>query len=82
MQNGSKISKLAFVGSMIGLLSTLGEARIVDSACIKSEPLFGGNKSNEVPEKGEIDGDMADLGSMSLMQLAYSRPTDLLICAD
>ena len=49
MQSGSKISKLAFFGSVIGLFSTLGEARIVDSACIKSEPLFGGNQSNEVP---------------------------------
>ena len=25
---------------------------------------------------------MADIGAMSLMQLAYSRPTSVLICAD
>ena len=79
MQCGSQISKLA---SIIGLLSTLGEARIVNSACIKTEALFGGNPDILVPGKGEIDGDMAELGGMTLMTLAYSRPTDLLICAD
>ena len=82
MQRGSKITKLNLVGSIIGLLSSMGEARIVDSACIKTVPLFGGDPSNVTPKNGELDGDMADLGAMSLMQLAYSRPTDLLICAD
>ena len=67
MQSGSKISKLAFIGSIISLLSTMGEARFVDSACIYSGQLFGGDPGNEVPEKGEIDGDMADLSGMSLM---------------
>lgn len=34
------------------------------------------------PPKGRIDGDLQDLGNMSLMEVAYSRPSAMLVCAD
>ena len=33
-------------------------------------------------EPGRMEGDLNDIAEMSLVKLAYSRPSELLICAD
>ena len=70
---------VALTSLMGGFLTGVGEARVVESACIKSTPLFG--QKENLPY-GRMDGDMNDIAEMSLLSLAYSRPSNLLICAD
>ena len=57
------------------------EARIIEGSCVKRTKMFG-NSEDDDPEYGFVDGDLADIGDMSLMQVAYSRPTSILVCAN
>ena len=42
------------------------DARIVEGACVKRTKMFG-NAEDDDPEYGFVDGDLADIGDMSLM---------------
>ena len=79
-----KVTISSFSALACCYLASFGEARPVESACIKSLPLFGheiGDK-DKLPEYSRVDGDMNDIASMSLLSLAYSRPSTLLVCSD
>ena len=54
----------------------------MEGACVKRTQLFGNNSEIKAKGEGVIDGDIADIGDMTLMQVAYSRPSSLLVCAD
>lgn len=59
-----KASVVALTG-IIGFLAPMSESRIVDSACIKTKPLFGHSATKvefEGYPNGRVDGDLSDIG--------------------
>mmetsp|Transcript_30687 Transcript_30687/g.37977 ORF Transcript_30687/g.37977 Transcript_30687/m.37977 type:complete len:90 (-) Transcript_30687:792-1061(-) len=58
------------------------DARPVNSVCIKQSGMYGFTRDSSAMDWAELEGDLANVASMSLMKLAYSRPSKIAVCAD
>ena len=69
---------LAF-GSLLACVSS----RPVQRLCLESMEMFGYTDNWwDIADIGRMEGDLNTIANMSLMKLAYSRPYELMVCAD
>ena len=68
---------------VIVLMTTLRTwGRPTTSACIERTELLGLTKDWSEEADLQLEGDLVQLSQMSLMQIAYDRPSSVIVCAD